>query len=63
MIVEELKSIMQNYKKHTTAWIGLIRNGTKAEFAWTDGSPLQYTPWSPGEPNSPELDTQCGEIR
>ena len=63
MLVNQVKKIMKKFSGHTTVWIGLHRNGTGAQFENVDHSPLQYDPWAPGEPNSPELATQCVEMR
>lgn len=37
-------------------WIGLYdanfsTNGSNRDFVWTDGKPVTYTDWNPGEPN------------
>ncbi|RYZ90652.1 MAG: C-type lectin domain-containing protein, partial [Proteobacteria bacterium] len=33
-------------------WIGLHRSTPTGHFAWSDGSPLEYANWFPGEPNN-----------
>jgi len=33
-------------------WIGLTDRDVEGVFAWTNGDPLTYTSWAPGEPNN-----------
>ncbi|KAL9980404.1 hypothetical protein ACROYT_G008992 [Oculina patagonica] len=43
-------------------WIGLYRNPkNKSLWLWVDGSPVTYTNWAKGEPNSPNSE-KCGEM-
>ncbi|CAH1248686.1 CSMD3 [Branchiostoma lanceolatum] len=32
-------------------WIGLTDQDVEGQFVWTDGTPLVYSNWAPGEPN------------
>jgi hypothetical protein len=34
------------------AWIGLTDRAAEGTFVWTDGTPLSFSNWSPGEPNN-----------
>ncbi|RXG53023.1 hypothetical protein Avbf_11582 [Armadillidium vulgare] len=45
-------------------FIGVIRNGTGAEFTWLTGTILETTSfmWSPGEPNNPDFEVICGSL-
>ena len=33
-------------------WIGLTDRDVEGVFVWTNGDPLTYTSWAPGEPNN-----------
>ena len=33
-------------------WIGLSDKGHEGSFQWSDGSPLDFVDWNPGEPDS-----------
>ncbi|XP_041479220.1 echinoidin-like [Lytechinus variegatus] len=33
-------------------WIGLHDRGTENTFEWIDGTEVEYTPWTPGQPNN-----------
>ncbi|XP_007252805.3 macrophage mannose receptor 1 [Astyanax mexicanus] len=37
-------------QERTDAWIGLKRNEETSTYQWTDGWPVFYTHWGPGEP-------------
>ncbi|XP_066268161.1 C-type lectin-like [Branchiostoma lanceolatum] len=39
-------------------WIGLTDQDVEGQFVWTDGTPLVYSNWSPGEPNGDD-NTNC----
>ncbi|XP_078722800.1 C-type mannose receptor 2-like isoform X1 [Lampetra fluviatilis] len=41
-------------------WMGLQMD--KGVFGWVDGSPLNYTNWSPFEPNNHALEEYCGSM-
>ena len=32
-------------------WIGLSDKGHEGSFQWSDGSPLDFVEWNPGEPS------------
>ncbi|XP_062868150.1 macrophage mannose receptor 1 [Trichomycterus rosablanca] len=36
----------------TEAWIGLRRKGDSGSYQWSDGWPIFYTHWGPGEPSN-----------
>ena len=42
-------------------WIGLNDIAVEGTFVWTDGTPLIYTNWEPGEPNNAGNE-DCGQI-
>ncbi|XP_058513860.1 low affinity immunoglobulin epsilon Fc receptor [Ochotona princeps] len=41
------------------SWIGLRDLDREGEFIWMDGSPLDYSNWSPGEPNNGGQGEDC----
>lgn len=43
-------------------WIGIYYDGAK--WQWTDGTPIDYTHWRPGEPNydGGRTGQSCGQI-
>ena len=52
---QAIGSIIPN---NQNSWIGLYRNPKdKSRFLWVDGSPVSYTYWYRGEPNS--LQEEC----
>ena len=51
------------------AWVGLIRIGPlvnpkplNSQWAWIDGSPLDYSNWVFGQPDNNNGDEFCGQI-
>ncbi|XP_072020400.1 macrophage mannose receptor 1-like [Amphiura filiformis] len=42
-------------------WIGLREYQQDGELTWSDGTPLDYTNWNPGEPNDANGEEQCAE--
>ena len=36
--------------EHSSPWIGLFRFNTNSEWAWTDGTPVNFTNWCQGYP-------------
>ena len=42
-------------------WIGMRSMCANCPLMWTDGSPLDYEDWQPGEPNSPSVEN-CVEL-
>lgn len=46
------------YMWTSCAWIGLTRDSGGEDFTWTDGTPLDFTPWQSGAPN----EETCGCI-
>ena len=58
----ELQALTSKIPASQTTWIGLYRNPKdKSRWLWIDGSPVTYTHWAKGEPNS--LSEGCGEMR
>ena len=51
-ILQEVNNIVIDYRQDSSgAWIGLHDKTSEGRFEWTDGSPVNYTMWRPGEPN------------
>ena len=46
----------------TRAWIGFNDIASEGAFVWTDGSPVTFTAWNPGEPNN-SGDEDCAEVQ
>ena len=44
-------------------WIGLNDRANESEYAWSDGSAVDYLPWSIGEPNDYGHQQDCGQIK
>lgn len=38
-----------NHNGYPQAWVGGYFNNTQFDWTWTDGSPLDYVNWDPGE--------------
>nr|CDJ82062.1 C-type lectin domain containing protein [Haemonchus contortus] len=43
-------------------WIGLQQRSGNKTWTWTDGSPVNYLNWAPGEPNDVEEREHCVEF-
>lgn len=43
-------------------WIGFNDNAAEGNFVWSDGSPVTYSRWNPGEPNNSGNAEDCAEI-
>lgn len=44
------------------SWIGYNDVATEGEFVWSDQSPVQFSKWGNGQPNSSGGDQDCGAI-
>ena len=53
---------LANESSATFFWIGFDRVD-KNNYQWTDGSPVDFTNWWPGEPNNFNNNEQCAQIR
>ncbi len=49
---EENQFLVDRLGDNGSVWIGLSRLGNSNNFSWLSGTPLDYTKWQPGEPNS-----------
>lgn len=47
-----VQSIVAPIPQLAPFWIGLNDRAVEGSFVWTDGTPLSYLNWSPGEPNN-----------
>ncbi|XP_063967633.1 echinoidin-like [Lytechinus pictus] len=47
----------------TAMWLGLHDTSTEGEFEWTDGTPMDFTKWSPGQPDNWRTLEDCGQMR
>ncbi|XP_052024416.1 low affinity immunoglobulin epsilon Fc receptor isoform X3 [Apodemus sylvaticus] len=59
---KEQDFLMQHSNKEDS-WIGLQDLNMEGEFVWTDGSPLSYSNWNPGEPNNGGQGEDCVMMR
>ncbi|XP_029441549.1 C-type lectin domain family 4 member G-like isoform X3 [Rhinatrema bivittatum] len=61
LIVEEDETsyLLEHTKSHNY-WIGLSRKGQ--DWIWVDGTPLQFSKWSEGEPNNMAKREHCAEL-
>jgi len=48
----QVNNFLQANNSGLQAYIGLTDEVTEGTFLWVDGTPLNYTNWSPGEPNN-----------
>lgn len=45
------------------AWIGLFENQQEGAWRWSDGTPIDFAAWKPGEPNNDSgTANDCGHI-
>ena len=42
-----------------SCWIGLTDSAVEGSWAWTEGTAVTYTNWSPGEPNNNDGGSDC----
>ena len=43
-------------------WLGFSDRAVEGDFAWTDGTPRNFTAWSSGEPNNYNGDEDCTQM-
>ncbi|XP_022109148.1 macrophage mannose receptor 1-like [Acanthaster planci] len=43
-------------------WVGLNDQANEGGFQWSDGSPVEYENWGPGEPNNYDGNENCVEV-
>ncbi|XP_076014518.1 uncharacterized protein LOC143007034 [Genypterus blacodes] len=58
--VEE--EFITNYTRNARKWIGLKHNPAEGGYSWSDGTPVSYTNWGPGEPNNHDNREDCVEM-
>merc|ERR1712042_21805 len=56
----EINNILKSEKKRI--WIGASDLETEETFLWTNGKPLSYSSWAPGEPNNHGNREDCVEV-
>merc|ERR1712142_113113 len=56
----EINNILKSEKKRI--WIGASDLETEETFLWTNGKPLSYNSWAPGEPNNHGNREDCVEV-
>jgi len=66
---EETNTYVNGIAGGLNAWVGLIRIGPlvnpkplNSQWAWIDGSPLDYSNWVSGQPDNNNGDEFCGQI-
>ncbi|KAM9099372.1 low affinity immunoglobulin epsilon Fc receptor isoform X2 [Sarcophilus harrisii] len=59
----EEQSFLTKNANNKGCWIGLRDLDREGEFQWMDESPLNYTNWSPGEPNNQGQGEDCVAMR
>ncbi|XP_072020213.1 macrophage mannose receptor 1-like [Amphiura filiformis] len=52
---------LRKYDYHSH-WIGLRTYAANGKYSWSDGTPLDYINWSPGEPNDFNGEEECAEF-
>ncbi|XP_070537336.1 C-type mannose receptor 2-like [Ptychodera flava] len=60
---QELILSLVDMRNTWAAWIGLREYEASSVYSWSDGTPLDYTFWSPNEPNDANGEEQCVEMR
>ncbi|VDO29384.1 unnamed protein product [Haemonchus placei] len=63
MLADLSKSGTEYKKDSDLTWIGLTQANypTDTKWTWTDGTPLDYFRWAPGEPNNLKGLEHCGQ--
>ncbi|XP_041654046.1 CD209 antigen-like [Cheilinus undulatus] len=59
---EKMMFINKLLGSRTDVWIGLTDSGSEGTWKWVDGSTVTTTFWKPGQPNSKDIDQDCGEF-
>ncbi|CAB1352005.1 unnamed protein product, partial [Coregonus sp. 'balchen'] len=45
------------------SWIGLSDIQTEAQWVWTDGTPADFLPWAPNQPDNWQGNEDCAHVR
>jgi len=59
--LERIKS-EDNVWDLSSAWIGLSKKDFGEPYTWSDGTPVDFIKWAPGEPNDKDGTENCGEF-
>lgn len=62
-VVQALMAASKKLENVTNFWIGLSDRANESNFEWTDGSAIDYLPWSIGEPNDYGHHQDCVQIK
>uniref|UniRef100_G3U2S8 Fc epsilon receptor II n=1 Tax=Loxodonta africana TaxID=9785 RepID=G3U2S8_LOXAF len=55
----EEQEFLRRHIHRKDSWIGLQDLDIEGEFIWSDGSPMDYSNWRPGEPNDQDQGENC----
>ncbi|XP_013364613.1 PREDICTED: low affinity immunoglobulin epsilon Fc receptor isoform X2 [Chinchilla lanigera] len=56
---QEEQDFLTKHANKEDSWIGLRDLDIEGEFIWTDGRPVDYSNWQPGEPNNADQGEHC----